>query len=159
MPAWRVKYSWQTFKQLPPYQRHWFTTAAVRHWQTWIGIRLFGFNGWLTRISRGLSSSNMHGSELLESETIHQIANIIDKACRYSSIRSTCLTRSITLWWILRQESIPVELRIGVRNRDEIFEAHAWVELYNQVINDESRVKNEYTLFEGSFLPTNAEIH
>jgi len=49
-------------------------------------------------------------------------------AARNSPIPSTCLERSLSLWWMLARQGIATQFRIGVRKDDEKFAAHAWVE-------------------------------
>lgn len=49
-------------------------------------------------------------------------------AARNSPIPSTCLERSLSLWWLLACQGIAAQVRIGVRKDDEKFAAHAWVE-------------------------------
>lgn len=51
--------------------------------------------------------------------------------------RATCLTRSLTLHWILARRGIGTMLRVGVRNRgDGGLHAHAWVECDGVPVND-----------------------
>ena len=40
----------------------------------------------------------------------------------------TCLTRSAVLYHLLRSGGVPVELKLGVRKREAVMEAHAWLE-------------------------------
>ena len=49
-------------------------------------------------------------------------------AARNSPIPSTCLERSLCLWWLLARQGIATQFRIGVRKNSEKFAAHAWVE-------------------------------
>jgi hypothetical protein len=67
--------------------------------------------------------------------------------------RPNCLTRSVTLWWILRRRAIDTTLRIGVRTAAGRFEAHAWVELAGLVLNDASDIAQRFAPFEGTDLP------
>jgi hypothetical protein len=49
-------------------------------------------------------------------------------AARNSPIPSTCLERSLALWWLLIRQGVATQFRIGVRKDGEKFAAHAWVE-------------------------------
>jgi hypothetical protein len=49
-------------------------------------------------------------------------------AARNSFLPSTCLERSLCLWWLLARENIATQFRIGVKKEGEKFAAHAWVE-------------------------------
>lgn len=48
---------------------------------------------------------------------------------------------------MLRRESINGELHIGARKKGRRFEAHAWVELDAQVLNDGAEVDQHYARF------------
>ena len=56
------------------------------------------------------------------------IARIFEIAARHTPLTSTCLPRSLTLWWLLRREGLEARLRLGARKHGERFQAHAWVE-------------------------------
>src|SRR6266446_3253439 len=55
-------------------------------------------------------------------------SRMILAAARNSPIPSTCLERSLCLWWLLARQGIATQFRIGVRKDSEQFAAHAWVE-------------------------------
>ena len=59
-----------------------------------------------------------------------------------------CLVRSMTLWCLLRRAGIEGELHIGARKEGERFQAHAWVELGGQVLNDGAEVHQHYSRFD-----------
>jgi len=63
-------------------------------------------------------------------------ARLVGGAASVSPLPTTCLSRSLTLWWILRRQGIASELRIGVSKDDGEFAAHAWVELDGIPINN-----------------------
>lgn len=73
---------------------------------------------------------------------------LVDVASRRFSADASCLVRSIALWWLLRRRGIPVEIRIGVRRRGERFEAHAWVEHFDCVLNDDADVADRFAPFD-----------
>lgn len=73
---------------------------------------------------------------------------LVDVASRRFSTDASCLVRSIALWWLLRRRGIPVEIRIGVRRQGERFEAHAWVEHFDCVLNDDADVADRFAPFE-----------
>ena len=73
-------------------------------------------------------------------------AQVVGWAARYGATRGTCLTRSLTLWCLLRRQRIAADLRIGVR-REGAFEAHAWIEHDGRVLNDTPDVRERYRLF------------
>lgn len=72
-------------------------------------------------------------------ETVQRIqrdAHWIEVASRHHFVRARCLHRSLALHLWLRRDRLPSVLRIGVRKEDGALQAHAWVELHGQVVND-----------------------
>jgi len=68
-------------------------------------------------------------------------------AAERGPLAGTCLSRSLTLWWLLRRRGIRTDLRIGVRKEAGRFEAHAWVEREGVVVNDRTEVVQQYAAF------------
>ncbi len=56
-------------------------------------------------------------------------------------IKSTCLTRAITAQILLSQQNFTSKLNIGVIKDNENFEAHAWLEIDDNVILGHSERK------------------
>jgi len=56
-----------------------------------------------------------------------------------------CLRESLVLWFLLRRKGFQPNLRLGVR-REEAgdLEAHAWVELAGEVLNDDPDVGQRF---------------
>ena len=61
----------------------------------------------------------------------------------YAPLAGNCLSRSLTLWWLLRRHGVAADVRLGV-NLAEGFAAHAWVEWQGQVLNDTPDVSSRY---------------
>lgn len=59
----------------------------------------------------------------------------------------SCLQRSAVLHLLLRQQGIQADLRLGVRRNDGSFEAHAWVEVAGQPINDAPDIAEDFLPF------------
>ncbi len=74
----------------------------------------------------------------------------LDIAARHTLVRPTCLTRSVTLWWLLRRRGIESTVRIGVRTANGGLEAHAWVERNGEVLNDSGDVGKQFAPFKGA---------
>jgi hypothetical protein len=68
-------------------------------------------------------------------------------AARNSPIPSTCLERSLSLWWLLARQGIATQFRIGVRKDDEKFAAHAWVEWDGIAIGEPAAPHLHYAAF------------
>lgn len=86
-----------------------------------------------------------------------RLARIVDRLGQGVPWRTTCLHRSLTLAWMLRERGIPAEMRIGV-GKDNAAEAllfHAWVEIDGLVVNDSPDVADRFAPFRG-FVPPDA---
>jgi Transglutaminase-like superfamily len=81
----------------------------------------------------------------LQAETT---AKMVAIAAHYSQYWANCLKRSLVLWYLLRRQGIISELRIGVQQGVGEFQAHAWVEYQNTVLNDVQNVRQLFVMFE-----------
>ncbi len=84
--------------------------------------------------------------------------NIVEKTCRMvrAAVRhglpgASCLEESLTLWYLLRLQGIPANLRIGVRKHANLFEAHAWVEHEGAALNQVQEVHRHFAPFDSEF--------
>lgn len=90
-------------------------------------------------------------------ENVQVTCRMVRAALRYSLTQFTCLEESLTLWYLLQRQRIPVGLRIGVRKENEKFEAHAWVEHKGEALNQDEAVHRHYAAFEQDFPEPPAE--
>lgn len=74
-----------------------------------------------------------------------RLALAVHRAARFGVFRPRCLTRSIALHRLLRHARLPAEIRVGVRREGATILAHAWVELYGQVLGDRVSHVSGYT--------------
>ncbi len=95
----------------------------------------------LLKITKGLEQWQFRPSAPLKQMSHHCQGEInccvqmIDRATWYMPGRAKCLARALTAQILLRRLRYPTELRIGVKKGSgKPLEAHAWVELYGQVI-------------------------
>ena len=58
--------------------------------------------------------------------------------------RSTCLTRSLVLYAMLRQHGFRPRLHVGVAGSSRRFDAHAWVTLGGQPVEQPATVVDSY---------------
>ncbi|HQZ21188.1 MAG TPA: lasso peptide biosynthesis B2 protein [Thermoflexales bacterium] len=81
-------------------------------------------------------------------------------AGKHTPGRPSCLVRSLALWWMLRGQGIASEIRIGVRPAQAGktgIDAHAWVELNGQILNDSPATVSQFAVFDKMpDLPLNA---
>jgi hypothetical protein len=120
---------WQKFRELSPPQRRLATAAFFALPLVEIGLRVLGTSRLLRLLERTVPEPQ---GPLRESSDQHEAAKdaarVIAAVARGGVVRSTCLRRSVFLWWILRRRRVACDLRLGVRREAERVLAHAWVE-------------------------------
>ncbi len=75
------------------------------------------------------------------------MSRMVLAAARNSPIPSTCLERSLSLWWLLARQSVTTQFRIGVRKDGEKFTAHAWVERQDVALGEPDASHLHYAAF------------
>ena len=120
---------WRRYRELRAPERRLALGALFALPLVEIGLRLLG-----TRRLLGLLETTVPepSGPLAESSDEHEAARsaarVITAVARRGVFRSTCLRRSVLLWWILRRRRISCAIRFGVRREAECIVAHAWVE-------------------------------
>ena len=78
-------------------------------------------------------------------EAVAEVAAAVTIVSRLAPMRTRCLARSITIWWLCRRRHHHVDLVIGVAAPEaEHLPAHAWVEHGNVVLNDTPDVGSRF---------------
>ena len=77
-------------------------------------------------------------------ERVVTLSRMVEMASRHTPLPTTCLHRSLALWWLLGRRGLESRLRFGVRNNAGRFQAHSWVEHRGTVINDHPTVGRDY---------------
>lgn len=91
--------------------------------------------GSLTRRERGDVESRAPRPE--DRPRAEAIATAVRRAADHGVFRPFCLVRAMALRTLLERAGIPgSEIRIGVRRRDGVFAAHAWIRWDNRVLGD-----------------------
>ena len=66
-----------------------------------------------------------------------ELATAVRRAADFGLFRPFCLVRAMALRSLLERADIHgSEIRIGVRRRDGVFAAHAWIRWNNQILGD-----------------------
>ncbi len=78
-------------------------------------------------------------------------ARMVNAADRRGLVHPSCLAKSLTLWWLLGRQGISSCLRIGIRKKEERFEAHAWVERDGTALNEPDEHHHHYAAFDAAF--------
>jgi hypothetical protein len=147
----RRQSAWRQWRNLPASDRHLALALLALLPSVAAAIRIFG----LRRVCRFLSRHPFIGDGAGASDMLSacEVGRLVNAAAFRIPGRPNCLTRSVTLWWILRRRAIDSALRIGVRTAAGHFEAHAWVELAGLVLNDAADIAQRFAPFEGTDLP------
>jgi Transglutaminase-like superfamily len=80
------------------------------------------------------------------SGSVDLICSAVDMACIWYWKEALCLQRSAAATCLLRKYGVPAQLVIGAQQIP--FKAHAWVEVYGEVVNDKSYTQEIYTTLE-----------
>lgn len=76
---------------------------------------------------------------IVEIVPAHRAADAVDRVSRLGVFRPTCLERALALQRMLHRRKLgPAVIRIGVRIRNGVFSAHAWIQLGDLVLGDDS---------------------
>jgi hypothetical protein len=141
-----MRISWRKFRELPPFQRAIAVRAVALLPVVAIMLRVFGLrrsvrvSGWLSG-SKPLSDAPAEGHLRPLAETI---ANTVQAVARRHPLPSSCLSRSLVSWSLLRRWGIDSQLRIGVNKQAGSFEAHAWVEHRGQPLGNDKKCSKQY---------------
>lgn len=118
-----------------------------------LSVRVVGFRRTHEALGRGAPLKAEGLSAAVVDERVWWARRLLQLALRYVPYRPNCLQRSLVLWWLLRQQGLDGEFRIGVRLREGVFEAHAWVERKGRVLNDRQDIGEQYAPFQHDFAP------
>jgi hypothetical protein len=140
---------WRRFRRLAPRQRWVLLQALALLPLAALGLRLVGFRRlqeWFAR--KAVSEPGAAG--VPEPASMAQAtARMVAAAAREGPYRGNCLNQSLVLCWLLRQQGLAGQLRIGVRKELDGLDAHAWVEYAGAVLNDGGDIASRYAPFEG----------
>jgi hypothetical protein len=120
----------ERFRSLPGSDRTLFLIALLAIGSIRVGLWLTSFprlHRSLARIGRPIGSRDPTPSE------VDRIGWAIRSAARFVP-GATCLPQALAAEAILRRRGHPADLRLGVTQRDDGIEAHAWVTSYGRVI-------------------------
>ncbi|HUP19110.1 MAG TPA: lasso peptide biosynthesis B2 protein [Gemmatimonadota bacterium] len=130
------------FLDLPPRRRRLFLQAWTLFPLLAAALRAFGFRRVCGLLMRGPAGAPP------DPEGVADAVAAVELAAIHSPVDANCLLRSLALVRILRGLGADPRLRFGVCQRDDRFEAHAWVELGGEVLNDAPDVGIRYRPFD-----------
>jgi hypothetical protein len=132
------------FRALSGSQQRLLATALLLLPAFWVALQLLGlrrFNDWLSRAPAG-------GKPPLAFEEITAIGSLVNSAAFRLLGPGNCLTRSLYLLWLLRRRGVMSDLRIGMRLTNGQLNAHAWVDVAGQPVNDAKDIGERFAAFD-----------
>jgi hypothetical protein len=141
------------FSSLDPEARGSFLRAAALLPVISVSLKIRGFRATQESLLRFLAHPQQipqGGSArlLADVERTRLTARMVNAAVRHTWRTSTCLEKSLALWWLLGRQGIASELRIGARKVQDKFEAHAWVEREGVALNEPDDPHRHYAPFD-----------
>jgi hypothetical protein len=107
-------------------------------------VRVFGIRRLTARFGQSLPPAGRAPVAARDVGRARTIARMVAMASRHTVGPSTCLHRSLTLWWLLGRHRIPSDFVLGARKEEGGLAAHAWVEYRGKAINDDPDVVSGY---------------
>ena len=154
------------FRRLPNAEKRILLAAMLVLTSTVIGLRLFGYKRCYTGLYWWARQDQWPRIADDELRSIRRTLFLMRLVVRHSLYPGKCLSQSLTLWWLLKRQGIESDLRIGVRNVDGEFQAHAWVEYHEQPVNDADDVQSQFAAFDKAiridttkFVETEGGVH
>jgi hypothetical protein len=156
--------TWEKFRSLNRRSRRVVMEAGALMISSRIGLRIAGYARWKAilgglssrYVARGTVPGNASHADVSSysdnsspgGDTPNELARLNDAAARHLLFHSTCLERSLALWWLLRRRGIDAQIHFGGRKEEGRFEAHAWVEFAGGALGDAGGESAEYTAFD-----------
>lgn len=81
-------------------------------------------------------------------DPVELIPRMVSVAARYGPYRANCLKQALVTWWLLARRGYHAEMRFGVRDsREELPDAHAWVDLDGVNVSDNAALQEQMLPF------------
>ena len=143
------------FSSLDSEARGSFLRAALLLPMISVSLKFRGFRATQESLLRFLAdpqqiSQGISAGLLADAGRTQLTVRMVNAAVRHIWRSSTCLEKSLALWWLLGRQGIASELRIGARKVQDKFEAHAWVERQGIAVNEPDDVHRHYAPFDDS---------
>ena len=143
----------QRFRSLDRETRSLFLRGSALLLLVAVGIRLCGLRGTQTMLRYFLPDAldELPPPHERAAKVVARTACVVSAAARYGIVRSTCLERSLALWWFLGRQGLASSVRIGTRKNAGRLEAHAWVEFDGRVLNEGEEPRSQFAAFDAAF--------
>jgi hypothetical protein len=82
------------------------------------------------------NASNPPNTPILASELNHlkAIAKAMDLLEKFAPWKPMCYNRALTAKKLLQQKNIDVQMHIGFRKKEDVFDGHAWVSYKGKIV-------------------------
>jgi hypothetical protein len=106
----------------------------------WISfsIRYLGYSRTRKLLSGLTKQTDFRQANAAELAQAQRNAELLLIAGRRGLISATCLRQSVLLEYWLKRRGLAAEIKIGVRREQDLFDAHAWVELNGVALAQDS---------------------
>lgn len=115
-----------------------------------LSLRWKGFRATHSMLEKFLPSPGQESDDHSVPTVAALTARMLYSADRHGLHPSSCLAKSLALWWLLGRQGIASDLRIGVRKENGNFEAHAWVEREGVALNEPEEHHRHYAVFDAA---------
>jgi hypothetical protein len=116
-----------------------------------IYLRRGGFQACQRRLLQLARLRIVVGDKPLDMAEIQHLAAVVSHGCtHYAPYSPVCLTRSLVLQFMLERRGVSSRLRLGTKNAEGWFAAHAWVEVAGHALIEPGSDRDEYVAFEDS---------
>lgn len=142
-------------RQLPAKDRRWLFQSVLLLPVIHLALLLLGYSrlqGMMEKLAPLRSTKESVSDASLQ--RAREIARLVSIAAQHGPYKANCLRKSLLVWWFLRREGIPSEIRFGVRIVRGKIEAHAWLEYHSVIVNDSASVRHYYQTLYRDVLPT-----
>lgn len=107
-----------------------------------LSLRCFGIKNTVRLFIKNKSETTIRNATLADAK---RMVRVLKSGVGTAPIKGNCLSRSIVLYKLLKNNKIPAEFCIGVRTKPK-FKAHAWIEFEDHPLNAGKKVKVNYSL-------------
>lgn len=112
-----------------------------------LGLWLFPFERlWKGLVKLGQLQTSSPAFLKTEAQRVRQVIWAVNLSARFTPIGAKCLARALTTKVLLDRRQCPSEFKIGVaKNELGQLDAHAWIEVQNQVVMGQVSTLAQYT--------------
>lgn len=136
------------FFGLPRQRQFYLVQAAAALAIVWAGMRILSYSRTRAALLRLAPSPAPNAASFTRDDTIPELAWAVSAVAHHAPVGSTCLQRTLALWWLLRLRGIESDVRIGTAQTERGIHAHAWLERDGVVLNDEADVGGRFAAFD-----------